>query len=274
MLNTPAVGIPAAAGYASPAEELKRTLNQIKAEAITSDGLESDYKAILPSQTYSQYRSLTSELANFDYLVLKAPDEQMAFWINLYNALVIDAVIQAKVQKSVTESWLGILGFFQKAAYLINGQRFSLTDIEHGVQWANRGFPYFPGPHFAVNDPRSGAVLEGLDPRIHFALNCASRSCPPIGVFHPDQLYLQLDLAARSFINADSVIDYERKTISISRFFRWYAVDFGGKNGVINLLTRYLKVPENGRPVPGQFEKFRLIYHPYDWGLNTTNPGI
>lgn len=270
VLNTPAVDIPAAAGYVSPAEELKRTLNQIKAEAITSDGREVDYKAILQSQTYSQYRSLTSELANFDYLVLKAPDEQMAFWINLYNALVIDAVIQAEVQKSVTESWLGILGFFQKAAYLINGQRFSLTDIEHAVLRANRGFPYFPGPHFAANDPRLGAVLDGLDPRIHFALNCASRSCPPIGVYHPNRIQQQLELAARSFINGDSEVDYDRKTISISRIFRWYVEDFGGERGVADFLFRYLELPEKGIPARGQIREFRLNYHPYDWSLNKT----
>ncbi len=250
------------------AAEIKESINQFKAIAMDNEGKSIDYQGLSLTPVYAAYRELVSRLHDFDYSTLSAGDERLAFWINIYNTLVIDAVIQEGVKTSVTESRLGILSFFQKAAYFINGQRFSLTDIEHGVIRGNRGFPYFPGPHFPSSDLRGGAVIRPLDPRIHFALNCASNSCPPIGVYTPEQLDSQLELAARSFIQGDLFVDKERKTVSVSRIFRWYQIDFGGKGGIIDFLLNYIIEPEIQEWLEENRTAVQLNYHPYDWGLN------
>ena len=248
--------------------EIKASLNQIKAEAISTDGSQVDYSHLASSAIYQEFRTLVDHLSGFEYRSLSSREEKLAFWINLYNALVVDAVIQENVKQSVTESWLGILSFFEKAAYRVGGERFSLTDIEHGVLRANRGFPYFPGPHFSTRDSRREAVITDLDPRIHFALNCASRSCPPIGVYTSERIDQQLDLAARSFINGDTKIDPQKKELSVSRIFAWYKNDFGGNQGIIHILYKYLdSLPDLGRKEE-ILASYQLRFRSYDWGLN------
>jgi hypothetical protein len=185
---------------------------------------------------------------------------------------VIDGVIQGKVQNSVTESWLGVLGFFQKTAYRINGQRFSLTDIEHGVLRGNRGFPYFSGPHFANSDPRLESIISNFDPRIHFALNCASNSCPPIGIYTPENIQEQLDLAARNFINNDLKVDQDGNQISVSKIFQWYLADFGGEKALVEFLKQYLLDGESRKWIIENQSTLKVKFHSYDWGLNKTSP--
>jgi len=266
-LNSRRSPSPGISGGNTLAAEIKDSLNQIKSLAFTENG-KVDYQKLVHDPLYQSYRELAGGLDEFDYKNLRTHDDALAFWINLYNALVIDGVIQENIQKSVTESRLGIMAFFQRAAYQVSNFRFSLTDIEHGLLRANRGFPYFPGPHFANDDPRLDAVIEPFDPRIHFALNCASNSCPPIGVYTPEKLDNQLDLATRNFIFNDLVIDQDWNTISISKIFRWYQVDFGGKKGILEFLGRYIKDSKIKLWMSDNLSSIRIQYHPYDWGLN------
>ncbi len=252
----------------NPAVEIKKKINQFKAIAMDETGSVVDYHQLSQTPEYSAYNDHVSRLNSYDYRTQATTNDQLAFWINLYNALVIDAVIKKEVKNSVTESRLGILTFFQKAAYIVDGQRFSLTDIEHGVIRGNRGFPYFPGPHFSSDDPRIDAVLRPVDPRIHFALNCASNSCPPIGVYSGESLDNQLDLAASNFIQNDLIIDKSSKMIKISRIFLWYQVDFGRKKGIINFLIKFVNDPEKKVWLENNRNSIRINYHPYDWNLN------
>jgi hypothetical protein len=255
-------------GSSSLDKEIKQSLNQIKAEAFRSDGQKVDYAVLPGSPSYQEYRALVSNLNQFDIHSLSSREQVLGFWINLYNALVIDAVIHENIQKSVIESRFGILGFFQKAAYQVGDERFSLTDIEHGVLRANSGTPYLPGPHFSDKDPRMAVVIKDLDPRIHFALNCASLSCPPIGVYSPDHIDEQLDLATRNFINTDTLLDINRQQITVSRIFRWYRDDFGGNQGILKFLMEYLETPMGLRQNQIDLSNFRVKFHRYDWRLN------
>lgn len=250
------------------AAEIKKQINQFKVIAMDLDGQRVNYHRLSLTPEYSAYSDLVSRLASFDYKSLTSQENRLAFWINLYNALVIDAVIQEEVKTSVTESRLGILSFFQRAAYLVNGERFSLTDIEHGVIRGNRGFPYFPGPHFSSDDPRIDAVMRPIDPRIHFALNCASNSCPPIGVYSGERLDDQLNLAARNFINNDLVLDKNNKIIKISQIFRWYQADFGGKKGIIDFLIKFVNDQDKKEWLAINQSSIQVNYHSYDWSLN------
>lgn len=243
-------------------------ITQFKAIAMNEKGEWVDYQLLSHNPAYQSFRELISQLREFDLSTLSSRDEQLAFWINLYNSLVIDAVIQEDIKNSVTESRLGILSFFQRVAYTINGQRFSLIDIEHGVIRGNHGFPYFPGPHFPSSDPRCKAVIDPVDPRIHFALNCASNSCPPIGVYSAKDLDNQLTLASRNFVQGDLIIDDDQKTITISSIFRWYKDDFDGERGIIDFLLNHIVDPENQSWLENNRGTVRIKYHPYDWSLN------
>lgn len=246
------------------AAELRAAIGAMKAEASEAERGAMDYGRLRESASYAEYRACTTALARFDPSSLGPRAEKLAFWINLYNALIIDAVIAFGLKDSVREN----LGFFRRAAYVIGGRRYSADDIEHGILRANRRhpFPLFP-LQFAADDPRRTFVVRPMDPRVHCALSCASRSCPPIATYDADALDEQLEVAARSFVNGGSVaIDEPRRRLVISPIFRWYSGDFGGREGVREFVLRYLddgaarRLLEAGSP--------RISYQRYDWSLN------
>jgi hypothetical protein len=160
-----------------------------------------------------------------------------------------------------------MLSFFRRAAYIVDGQRVSLEDIEHGILRGNRGNPYVPGAHFAGPDPRRAWSLP-LDPRIHFALNCGGNFCPPIQSYAPQRLDAQLDLAARNFVNATVEIAPESDEVRLSQILRWYEGDFGSRDEMIDFLIVHL--PDDARRdyLSANRGAYRLVYTPYDWRLN------
>ncbi|MCU0491981.1 MAG: DUF547 domain-containing protein [Chloroflexaceae bacterium] len=249
------------------AAALKRAVNQFKAEAMDESGTRVDYTRLRESEGYRRYWSeLTPQLRMLNLATLATREERLAFWINLYNALVIDAVVAYEVRESVASQLWGMT-FFTRAAYNVGGMRFSCNEIEHGVLRGNAGNPFLPGPQFAANDPRLAHMVTPVDPRIHFALNCASRSCPPIGVYSVDAIDTQLDLAARSFVAADVAVDETQGEVLISSIFKWYAEDFGGAAGVVAFLRQHLPDDER-RTWLLAAQQGRLVYREYDWGLN------
>jgi len=185
---------------------------------------------------------------------------------NLKHAL--DAVIALGIQQSVSDGRLGLLSFFRRAAYLVNGMRNSLDDIEHGILRGNQGHPYLPGAHFPSNDPRLGWTLPG-DPRIHFALNCASRSCPPILSYSAAKLDFQLDLAVRHFIDTTVEVLPMSKQIFLSQIFGWFERDFGGRERMLALILRYLPDNQRGTFLPKNREMIRVRSTSKDWSLNS-----
>ena len=227
-----------------------------------------DYAGLRASQEYEEYRQKCSALLQ-DYQPEKLPtiSAQRAFWINIYNALLIDAVIAFDVQQSVTEGKLGVITFFRRAAYRIDGKRVSLEQIEHGILRGNRGHPILPGPQFRSDDPRLAWCLP-LDPRIHFALNCGSHSCPPIQVYAADRLDAELELAACNFVSSTVEIDPKKKLVYLSKIFQWYQGDFGGRPGILNFLITYLPDDQRKQFLLENLGSLHLAYFHYDWGLN------
>jgi len=253
----------------SLANDIKETLNKIKSLAFSPDGTLVNYQQFARDPLYQSYAELICELKEFDYQDLNGSDQQLSFWINLYNALVMHGVIQNNIKTSVIETRLGIMGFFQRNAYTIKGQRFSLSDIEHGVLRANRGVPYLPGNHFSSRDPRMKSVMANIDPRIHFVLNCASQSCPPIGVYTPERIQDQLDVAANNFINNDLRILPDKFEITASRIFQWYLADFGGKDKIPGFIAKYVVDQETRHWLLENQSSIKIKYRPYDWKLNS-----
>ncbi len=250
------------------AAAIKQTLADLKAAVMEQDGAKVDYAALRASPAYSAYQEkYLAKLHRFQPQLLPTTEARRAFWINLYNALVLDAVISFDIHDSVTEGRLGIFSFFRRAAYRVDGQRLSLEDIEHGILRGNRGNPYVPGPHFAAADPRCAYVLP-LDPRIHFALNCGGISCPPIRSYAADKLDVQLDLAARHFINGSVQTFPDAGEVTLSQILRWYEGDFGSGEALIDFLIAHL--PDDARRTYLADERgaYRFNYTPYDWHLN------
>lgn len=184
-----------------------------------------------------------------------------AWWINLYNALVIHAVIAFGIRRSVWDD----RGFFRRAAYVVSGQRMSADDIEHGVLRGNRAHPLFLIRQFSSADPRLRWSLSP-DPRVHFALVCASGSCPAVRLYTPARLGADLDRAAGAFINGGGVVvDPTTKTVSLSPIFKWYGADFGGRDGALRFILRYLQ-DSTARGVVREPQRVRYLH--YDWTLN------
>lgn len=257
--------------YGVDPAELKRALDLVKITAVDESGAYVDYAALKDGPANQHYRNkLSPGLIGFDPTTLKSRHEQLAFWINLYNALVIDAVIALGIQRSVIEGKLGLLTFFRRAAYNVGGYRISLDEIENGILRGNRGHPYIPGRQFSSNDPRMDWVIWPPEPRIHFALNCASRSCPPFQVYTADQIESQLDLAARNFVDANVKLDPGKQLLVVSSIFQWFKSDFGGQGGIFTFILDHL--PFDGRRawLTKYKDVIKLRYESYDWRLNTT----
>ncbi|HEX9803650.1 MAG TPA: DUF547 domain-containing protein [Gammaproteobacteria bacterium] len=261
---------PLSAGSREIATDLRRIIGTLKVEGFDGAAGRVDYLRLRLSPTYIEYQECADRLRSFDPATLVDDHERLAFWINLYNSLIIDAVIRFEIRRSVHE----LPGFFWRAAYDIGGKRYASTDIEYGILRANRGHPAIAGAHFGAGDPRLAFSLRWLDPRIHFALVCAARSCPPVAVYDAQHTDRQLDLAARAFINhGGAEVSRAGGTVRLSRIFQWYAPDFGARplalgdrTPLLSYVSAYLTdqatrdVVSGGRP--------RVQFMPYDWSLN------
>lgn len=250
-----------------PAAELQKLLQEILAAFADEEGRSVDYRALQASPAFGKFRACVGRLRTFDPSTLSTREEQLAFWINLYNTLIVNGVIALEVKRSIAERWAGI-AFLRQAAYQVGGQRMSCDDIEHGILRGNRGHPFFAGRQFHASDPRRAWVVEPPDARIHFALNCASRSCPPIRVYSAEKLNEQLDMATRNYLAHEAQVKPEENALHLSSIFQWFAGDFGGRVGTLDFLLAHLPygkpkdwLSRNGRTV-------RLRFSPYDWRLN------
>lgn len=253
-----------------PAADLKHALDAIKVAAIGEAGSQVDYDALRSDIAYQVMLIESSTKLNaFDPAYLASREDRLAFWINLYNALVMDAVIALGVKRSVGEHRFGLITFFRRAAYHIGGLRLSLDDIEHGILRGNHGHPFIPGAQFSSHDPRQKWVVHPMEPRIHFAINCASRSCPPIQVYQGDILDDQLSLAARNFVDNSIKIDPNSKTLSLSQIFKWFETDFGGREGVLSFILGHLPQDERRSWISENMRLLEFRYENYDWSLNS-----
>jgi hypothetical protein len=157
---------------------------------------------------------------------------RIATWINVYNAAT-----QLLVRDD-PERYSRRAHFFRTPAVTVAARPLSLDAIEHGLLRRSRwkaGLGWLtnplPGPferRFRVRRP---------DPRIHFVLNCAAGSCPPVGVYDRDRLDAQLELATRAYLTATVRRDAGR--LVVPRTFLWFMGDFGGRSGVRRFLERH-----------------------------------
>lgn len=245
---------------------LTLAMADLKAGFIDLDSGGVRYGNIRGSDVFERYKNLAGQLKKFDLASLKSREQRLAFWINIYNTMVIHGVIELDLQRSVKE----FPRFFDRLLYEIGGHPFSLNEIEHGILRGNRRHPYRIFKPFRKPDPRIVFAATPIDPRIHFSLVCGARSCPPIGFYEAEQIDFQLQLAAASFVNSPQVrILAGEDILSLSMIFKWYKSDFGGDmDGLIETVLQFLDEGEPKEYLRQHRARIRISYQPYDWSLN------
>ncbi len=240
--------------------ELRRRL---QAEVLADDG-RVDYARLREGAPYAALQTTSATLRNAA-LDFASEAERSAFWINLYNLLTLHGVIALGVRRSVME----MPAFFDRVAYRVGDHVLTLDDLENGILRRNAPHPITGRRPFAPGDPRLALQVAQLDPRIHAALVCAARSCPPIAMYEADRLDAQLDLVSDGFVTAGVELDDAARTVTIPRLFRWYAGDFGGDVGVRGFLIAH-NPPEQATALRQAFAAGHAIrHHRYDWRLNS-----
>jgi hypothetical protein len=245
---------------------LKSTMNILRGAFFESGRGRVAYERMQASQLYQRYVNLSHNLKNMDLSLLGSREEKLAFWINLYNVIVIHAVIELGIRDSVKEVW----GFFTRVQYQVGGLLLCPADIEHGILRGNRRPPASLFRRFGSRDPRLAHAVETLEPRIHFALVCASSSCPPIEVFTPNILEEAFAIAGQTFINSGgAVLDRHNHRISLSQVFKWYARDFGASQAErLRFVAPYFYAEVDRQFLAAHAETVSVTYQDYDWRLN------
>lgn len=201
-----------------------------------------DYPAISQDDRYRQYLETLKTTT-----VLTSTAEKLAYWINAYNALAIKGILDGRSP----ESFFGKIGYFYNAEYQVNGRSTNLYDLEHDI------------------------IIPLGDPRIHFALNCASASCPKLSdtPYQVANLEQQLEQAATAFINDQSRnrFDTANKVAYLSKIFDWFEDDFSRHSGSVqNYLALYVSDQTISNALAEQ--AFDIEYLDYDWSLNGLPP--
>lgn len=210
---------------------------------VSDDGINRlDYDAL--KKNAADRKTLDTYIASFEATDFDAftTAEKIATWSNIYNAVTVRYIVGEYPTKSI-RSGLFSAGPWKKVKTMAGGQNISLNDIEHDV-------------------------LRNLDdPRIHYAINCASYSCPNLlpKALDANTLDKVLDKAASDYINNPRGVTVTDRGLVVSEIYNWFEEDFGGsKSAVIDHLLEYadadLKAQIEANPTIRKYD--------YDWSLN------
>jgi hypothetical protein len=203
-----------------------------------------DYAAMGPVEQKTLQEYLAS-LATADPRLLSRA-EQRAYWINLYNALTVQLVVENYPVKSIRKINGGLfnLGPWNEEVITIQGERIKLNDIEH-------------------------RILRPIwqDARVHYALNCASLGCPNLaaGAYTAANTEELLDAGARAYINHPRGASFDGNKLQLSKIYNWFAEDFGAdQTELLDHVSRYAE--------PALAERLQAydgrIRYGYNWDLN------
>ncbi len=205
-----------------------------------------NYRAIKADKRFADYIAV---LQKTDPETIPA-DERLAFWINAYNAFTIKIVVDQYPIKSIMSKTAYAFGKsnFQKKLATLNGVPYSLNDIENNI------------------------IRPYGDPRIHFAINCAAISCPPLRAeaYEPSRLSEQMDEQTRNFLNNSekNSFDFVKNQAKLSKIFDWFKDDFNKyTTSVIDFISRYLP-SEQEQKLRSAGKSLKIDHHNYNWDLN------
>ncbi|CAA6809785.1 MAG: Unknown protein [uncultured Aureispira sp.] len=164
-------------------------------------------------------------------------NKEMAYWINLYNAFTIYAIVEKYPINSVMNLEDGKL--WDKKTIVIDGESLSLNKIE-----------------------KDKLLKRFKEPRVHFAVNCGAISCPPLlnKAWTEDNIQRYYDKQVRAFINNPKHNTISIKNLEASQIFDWYAGDFGGSDKVVAYFQKYSTTELQDNP--------KVRYREYNWKLN------
>jgi hypothetical protein len=209
-------------------------------QAHVADGVV-NYPAIATDSRFEKY---LWHLDRIDPNALPVQRDRLALWINAYNAFAIQGILDGLSPRTK----FGQYRYFIGRDYRVGGQSINLFDLERQV-----------------------LIKDFQDPRIHFAIVCASRSCPKLHswAYTTDGLEEQLEQSARDFINDPSRnrFDREKKVARLSMIFKWFEHDFVARSGsLLRYIQRYVTDPALAREMVS--EPYTVEFLEYDWSLN------
>jgi uncharacterized membrane protein YdjX (TVP38/TMEM64 family) len=253
-----AVAVAALLGLALPAEAASDDAYARLLKAHVTPGTVGGIKAALVD-----YRAIKADPAYAEALIALAESrpealttdaERIAFWINAYNLAAIKAVVDQYPTKSIRDGGTLLSSIWKKKVASVGGVPYSLDDIEHGI--LRKAFK---------------------EPRVHFAIVCASLSCPDLRAEPYDGATLdaQLDERAAAFLSNPTkglVPGDDGRTARASAIFKWFARDFAAVSGGPASFIRAKASPEVAARI-GALSDAGLSYLPYDWSLNDAERG-
>ncbi|GJN00263.1 hypothetical protein PR202_ga17681 [Eleusine coracana subsp. coracana] len=233
---------------------------------VSEDGKHVDYRSIQGCEEFKRYIRTIEELQRVETDELSR-EEKLAFFINLYNMMVIHALVTCGHPAGPLDR----RKFFGDFKYVIDGCAYSLSAIQNGILRGNQRPPYNLAKPFGQKDQRSKVALPYPEPLVHFALVCGTKSGPALRYYSPGNIDKELMEAARGFLrNGGLIVNPEAKVASVSKILRWYSADFGkNEMEVLKHASNYLE--------PSQSEQLlellastqlKVVYQPYDWSIN------
>ncbi len=212
------------------------TYNSLLGKYVTSSGVK--YAAWKSNAADMQaIQQVVNDIAS-EKISSLSKKEQLAFYINAYNAWILHEALGKYPTKSVKDL---LFTFFTGQRIKVAGDQMSFNHLEKDII----------RPKFN-------------EPRVHFALNCASRSCPPLNEepFRGAKLDAQLEKLATAFVNSKNGVDYmpEKNTAALSAIFNWYKDDFKAGGGPVAFINQ-----RRNPPLPNDV---KITYQDYDWSLN------
>ena len=220
-----------------------------------------DYEAVRGSWEWGEAVARAGALPGVRLRELGDRPARLAFWINLYNALIFHGIVALGIRRTVRE----LRGFYRRVCYRVGSLVLSADDIEHGMLRGNASPGLLRPRPFGPRDPRVTLAVRPMDPRIHFAITCGAQSCPPVGVYRAESVDEELDLAARNFLNQEVDLDGQGR-VACSRILLWYRRDFEAAGGLGPFLARYLDPGPVRAAVVGRARPCQ-VYRRYDWAL-------
>lgn len=210
------------------------------------------------NQSTEDCKKILSEVS-LDELASQINDDQKrkAFWINIYNAFIQDILMEHP------ERYEDRGAFFKAKQMNIAGREVSFDDIEHGIirRSVSKLSLGYIGKIFVSKFERK-LRTDKRDGRIHFALNCGAKSCPPVAIFEAGRIEEQLDNISIQYLTNTTSFDKTKNTASVSSLISWFRGDFGGLEGAKEMLKKYGVV---------NAEDFSLEFNDYDWTLDLGN---
>ena len=249
---------------------LNKLMQGIQNRATDRNG-DVDLAAASKDDGFIKFEEEVCELQGVDMSQLDT-NMKTAFIINVYNLMIKHA--QTKV--GVPSTNLQRSAFFGAVQMNIGGDIFSFGELENGILRANATAPYALRKPFAADDQRLKLALDKVDPRIHFALNCGARSCPPVKKFTSNDLEEELRIVALSFCEQDDniQIDPTRYEVHLNTIFKWYRPDFASSvNDIPKALVKFMRGERKDtlqKMVDGT-HAITVKFNDYDWSSNVSN---